>query len=180
MIMATETVKMILGIGEPLVGRLLLYDSLHMSFKNVKVRPNPECDLCGDDPSIFELIDYETFCNVPMPGEELPSPEEFAMSPQELKSLLDSGRPIKLIDVREPHEFDINRIESAELTPLSRFETYIPDMDPNEEIYIYCYKGTRSMTALKKLKDKGFTKLKSLDGGIDNWAVEIDHDMPRY
>jgi adenylyltransferase/sulfurtransferase len=179
--MATETLKLIVGVGEPLRGRLMLYDSLKMRFKEVTIRRDPKCELCGEHPSIDRLIDYEAFCNV-----QLPAPPAAAdsgaveISAQELKRVLDTGRPITLLDVREPHEWDIARIERARLTPLSKFDSYISELKPDDEIYLYCYKGKRSMTALKKLQERGFTRLKSLAGGIDRWSQEVDPRVPRY
>ena len=179
--MGTEAIKLVLGIGEPLIGRLLLFDSLRMSFKDVKVRPNPKCDLCGDDPHILELINYEAFCNVPLPNQPLDEIEpSMEISGADLKSILDGGKNVVLLDVREPHEWDIVRLDQARLMPLSQFEAFIPELNPDDEIYLYCYKGLRSMTALKKLKDKGFTKLHSLAGGIDTYAAEVDPSLPRY
>ena len=181
MIMGTEVVKLILGIGEPLVGRLLLYDSLRMSFKDVKVRRNPGCELCGDSPSVTDLVDYQAFCAVDLPS-AAPAEDDsaFEISGPELKQVLDTGRPIQLLDVREPHEWQIARIDSAKLTPLSQFDDHISALNPEDEIYLYCYKGKRSMTALKKLQGRGFANLKSLAGGIDSWAEEVDPSMPRY
>ena len=181
--MATETIKLIVGIGDPLVGRLMLYDSLRMAFKDVKIRRNPDCDLCGEHATITELIDYQAFCDVDLPAlREAAMRDDSALevSGPELKRILDIGRPITLLDVREPHEWDIARIERARLTPLSSFESFIPGLDKNTEIYLYCYKGKRSMTALKKLQEAGFRSLKSLAGGIDKWAEEVDPSMPRY
>jgi len=182
--MATEAIKMVLGKGEVLIGRLMLYDSLRMSFKNVRLRKDPNCELCGDNPSVHELIDYQAFCSVPMPGDRQDylgfDEQEVSITAQELKQLLQSEGRITLLDVREPHEWQIARIDKARLTPLSQFDEYIPEFNPEEEIYLYCYKGMRSLTALKKLYDKGFRKLHSLSGGIDRWAEEVDPDMPRY
>ncbi len=183
--MATETIKLILGVGEPLVGRLMLYDSLRMSFKDVKLRKDPECELCGDNPTITELIDYQPFCAVELPSaaaaEAEPVDEQAVeVSAHELKQVLDSGRNLTLLDVREPHEWEINRIEPARLTPLSQFEQYIPELDPEDDIYLYCYKGKRSLTALKQLKERGFKHLHSLAGGIDKWAEDVEPEMPRY
>jgi adenylyltransferase/sulfurtransferase len=182
LIMATEAVKLILGIGKPLVDRLMLYDSLRMNFKEVKIRRNPQCELCGDAPTIKELVDYEAFCNVELPGvapEGLVS-DSLEVSGPELKKLLDAGTAVKLLDVREPHEWEIARIAQAELTPLSQFESFIPKLNPQDDIYLYCYKGKRSMTALKKLQSAGFKNLHSLAGGIDQWAQDVEPDMPRY
>jgi adenylyltransferase/sulfurtransferase len=197
MIMATETLKMIVGVGEPLKGRLMLYNSLKMHFKEVRIRRNPKCELCGDHPTIDRLIDYEAFCAVPLPSRTA-APADAAgakahgakvgvaadngtleVTGAELKHVLDLGRPITLLDVREPHEWEIARIERARLTPLSKFEEYIPELNPDEEIYLYCYKGKRSMTALQKLKERGFKHLKSLAGGIDRWSQEVDPSVPR-
>jgi len=179
--MATEAVKLILHIGQPLQDRLILYDSLRMSFKEVKLRKNPDCELCGTHPTITELQDYEAFCHVELPaaptagnggGVEVTAPE--------LKAVLDSGRPVTLLDVREPHEWEIARIQGARLTPLSQFDAFIPQLNANDDIYLYCYKGKRSLTALNKLKEAGFKNLHSLAGGIDKWAVDVDPKMPRY
>jgi len=181
--MATETLKLITGIGEPLRGRLMLYNSLKMHFKEVRIRRNPKCDLCGDAPTIDRLIDYEAFCNVQMPTAaqaRLTDGVALEISAPELKRILDTGQPITLLDVREPHEWDIARIAKARLTPLSSFETFIPELKPDEEIYLYCYKGKRSMTALQKLQERGFKRLKSLAGGIDRWSQEVDPSVPRY
>ena len=182
LIMATEAIKLVLGLGEPLIGRLMLFDSLRMNFKDVKVRRNPKCELCGDSPEIKELIDYEAFCAVDLPGvaESAINETSFEIPGSELKSILDQGRPITLLDVREPHEWDIVRLQNAQLMPLSQFENFIPTLNPEDEIYLYCYKGKRSMTALKKLHDKGFRNLKSLAGGIDTYAAEVDKTLPRY
>jgi adenylyltransferase/sulfurtransferase len=182
LIMATEAVKLILGIGKPLVDRLMLYDSLRMSFKEVKIRRNPQCELCGDAPTITELVDYEAFCHVELPGmpAEPAASERLEVTGPELKRILNSGKALKLLDVREPHEWQIARIATAELTPLSQFEHFIPELNKEDDIYLYCYKGKRSMTALKKLQDAGFKRLHSLAGGIDKWAQEVEPGMPRY
>lgn len=183
--MATEVVKMIIGIGEPLIGRLMLFDSLRMNFKEVKIRRNPNCALCGDQPSVTELIDYDAFADVEMPSNGADSAngheeENLEITPPALKNLLREAPSLTLLDVREPHEWEIARIDGAKLTPLSRFEEYIPELDPSADIYLYCYKGVRSMTALKRLREAGFKNLKSLSGGIDQWAREVDPEMPRY
>lgn len=184
--MATEVIKLILGKGEPLVGRLMLYDSLRMSFRDVKIRKDPGCELCGDHPSITELIDYQTFCAVELPvpdstkQQEQVDPGAVEVSAAELKHVMESGQPITLLDVREPHEWDIARIEKAKLTPLSQFDEFIDKLNPDEDIYLYCYKGKRSMTALQRLHERGFKRLHSLAGGIDKWAEDVDPDMPRY
>jgi sulfur-carrier protein adenylyltransferase/sulfurtransferase len=184
--MATEAIKLILGKGEPLVGRLMLYDSLRMSFRDVRIRKDPNCELCGEHPTITELIDYQTFCAVELPTvtaavqKQAADSKAVEVNAAELKKIIDSGKPITLLDVREPHEWEINRIEPARLTPLSQFESFIPQLNPDDDIYLYCYKGKRSMTALQQLKEKGFKHLHSLSGGIDRWAEEVDPKMARY
>ena len=183
--MATETIKLILGQGEPLIGRLMLYDSLRMQFRDVRIRKDPNCELCGENPSITELIDYEAFCAVELPTPSGQSPEDFnaaavEISAADLKSIIESGQSMTLLDVREPHEWEINRIDPARLTPLSKFEQFISELNREDEIYLYCYKGKRSLTALKQLQEHGFKNLHSLAGGIDKWAEEVDPSMPRY
>lgn len=179
--MATEAIKLILDQGVPLVGRLILYDSLRMSFRDVKIRKDPQCDLCGDNPTITELIDYEAFCAVELPSAAQSfDPASVEITAGDLKGLIDKGSKMTLLDVREPHEWDITHLGNARLTPLSHFEDYIAELDPEDDIYLYCYKGKRSLTALQQLKKRGFKNLYSLAGGIDGWAVDIDPDMPRY
>jgi len=140
--MATEAIKLILGKGEPLVGRLMLYDSLRMSFRDVRIRKDPQCELCGEHPSITELIDYQTFCAVELPAAAKAEtaaevdPRAVEVSAGELKELIESGKRITLLDVREPHEWEINRIEPARLTPLSQFEQFISELNPDDDIYL--------------------------------------------
>ena len=181
---ATEVIKLILGHGVQLIGRLLLYDAMKMSFREVKVRKDPECALCGINPSITELIDYEAFCNVPMPGEApavaLINEAAYEVTPGELKSVIDGKEELVLLDVREPYEWDICRIEGAKLIPLSNFKPENTGLPLDAPIYLYCYKGVRSMQALREMKHAGYTNLKNLAGGIDRWALEVDEEMPRY
>ncbi len=184
LIQATEALKLILEKGKNLVGRLILFDAMKMNFKNVKLERDPNCDLCGIQPTITELIDYKAFCEIPMPSAEKEDDdfdeESYSIEPEELANILNAGKEIALVDVREQSEWDICYIENAQLMPLSEFDEHISSLNRDEEIYLYCYKGTRSMKALKQLHEEGFTKLKSLTGGIDRWAEEIDSDMPRY
>ena len=183
LIQATEVIKLILDGGAPLVGRLLLYDAMKMNFKEVRVRKDPECVLCGDNPSVTELIDYKAFCDVPLPGAEVPEEIDeaaYELSPQEFKDAMDQDPSAVLVDVRESFEWDICKIDGAQLLPLSSFEPASSGLDPEDSIYLYCYKGKRSMLALKELKKAGFKKLKNLSGGIDLWAEEVDSDMPQY
>jgi len=183
LIQATEVIKLILGGGAPLIGRLLLYDAMKMNFKEVQVRKDPKCVLCGDNPSVTDLIDYKAFCDVPLPGAEvLEEIDEAAyeLSPKEFKNAMDHDPAAVLVDVRESFEWDICKIEGAQLLPLSSFDPASSGLNPEDSIYLYCYKGKRSMLALKELKKAGFKKLKNLSGGIDLWAEEIDSDMPQY
>ena len=187
LIQATEVLKYLLGKGKPLVGRLMLYDAMKMSFKDVRIRRDPACALCGDSPTITELIDYKAFCEIPMPvSQKKEAAEDFneadyAIEAPELEEILEEGdENVVLVDVREPHEWDICRIENATMIALSEFDQHINELNPENDIYLYCYKGIRSMTALKKLKQAGFKNLKSLTGGIDRWAEIVDPSMPRY
>ena len=183
MIQATEIIKLILDGGNPLIGRLLLYDAMKMSFKEVQIQRDPECVLCGKNPSVTNLIDYKVFCNTPIPEAEKPDKinnELFELSPNEFKEAIDNDSSGVLVDVREDYEWDICRLEGALLLPLSNFDPSKSGLKKENTIYLYCYKGQRSMLALKELKKAGFKKLKSLRGGIDLWAEEVDQKMPQY
>ena len=189
LIQATEAIKQVVGTGKSLVGRLVLYDALKMSFKDVKIRKDTACELCGDNPSITELIDYEAFCAIPLPSSKPDSEvndesfdeSQYTIEAPELEEIIEEdGDSIVLVDVREQNEWDICYIENSQLMPLSTFDEHIEKLNPKDDIYLYCYKGTRSMNALKKLHKKGFRKLKSLSGGIDRWAEIVDPSMPRY
>ncbi len=183
MIQATEAIKLLLNRGQTLVNRLLLFDAMKMSFKELKIYKKPDCPLCGENPTIDKLQDYDAFCNVSISqdsqDEEELDEQAFSMTPVELKAIL-KERAVKLVDVREQHEWDICHIEGAVLIPSSEFDQRLNELDPNDEIYLYCYKGTRSMKALKKLYGAGFRHIKSIEGGIDRWAELIDPAMPRY
>ena len=182
LIQATEIIKLILEKGNPLIGRLLLYDAMKMNFKEVRVLRDPKCILCGDKPSLKELIDYKAFCNVPLREEVFEEIDEldYELSPKEFKDALDNDKSAVLIDVRESFEWDICKIDGAQLLPLSSFNPDTCGLNPEDSHYLYCYKGKRSMVALKELRKSGFKKLKNLSGGIDLWAKEIDLDMPQY
>ena len=183
LIQATEVIKLILDRGAPLIGRLLLYDAMKMNFKEVRVRKDPDCVLCGDNPSVTELIDYEAFCDVSLPESEvLEEIDEAAyeLSPKEFKAAMDQDSSAVLVDVRESFEWDICKIDGAQLLPLSSFEPATSGLNQQDSIYLYCYKGKRSVLALKELKKAGFKKLKNLSGGINLWAEEVDLDMPQY
>lgn len=180
-IQATETIKLILGNGTPLIGRLLLFNALKMRFRELTLRKNPTCPVCGPHPTVRELIDYEAFCGLGR-GEAAPSEatDSWETTPQELKELMASGAPFRLIDVREPNEHEICSIPGAQLIPLSDFVNRIGELDSAETIVLHCHHGVRSMKALEMLRSAGFRKIKSLKGGIDAWAEEIDPTTPRY
>lgn len=178
---ATEALKLILGIGEPLIGRLLLYNALDLSFEFVKLRKNPACKVCGPNPEVTELIDYEAFCGVPgYAHEEGSAGEEWDISAGELAEMLKGPHPPRLIDVREPHELEISRLEGAELIPLGSLASRLSELNSADEIVLFCKAGTRSARALEVLYSAGFRKIKHLKGGINAWAKEVDPSLPVY
>lgn len=178
---ATEVVKQILGSGESMVGRLLLFDALGMRFREMKLRKDPCCALCGRNPTVTELIDYEQFCGVPANDHETDGPgsAEVDISPVQLKERLPENN-FRLIDVREPHEWDICRIEGATLMPLNDLSNRMSELDTAEEVVLYCKMGGRSMKALQQLQAAGFKKLRNLRGGINAWSREVDPEVPLY
>jgi adenylyltransferase/sulfurtransferase len=180
-IQATEAIKLILGEGEPLIGRLLLFDALKMKFRELKLRRNPECPLCGDNPTIKQLIDYDQFCGVaPQPAAAELS--DWEITPLQLKQLLDNSKRVTIIDVREPHEWQIANLEiyGSRLIPLGQFASRISEFDPEEEIVVHCKMGGRSAKAYDAMKQAGFTKVKNLKGGILAWADQVDRTMRKY
>ncbi len=179
---ATEAIKLILGIGEPLIGKLLLYDALDMTFDQVRLRKNPNCLICSENPTVTELIDYEEFCGMPMhdeldDGSAAGVPE---MSVQDLHARMETGEHFRLIDVREPHEWDIVRIEGAELVPLGDIPAHLSEFDSTDEFVIHCRSGARSAQAVGLLMQAGITRVKNLRGGVLAWAREIDPSLPTY
>ena len=180
-IQATEALKLILGVGDSLVGRLLLYNALDMSFDFVKLRKNPKCKICSAQPEITELIDYEAFCGVPgVEHEEGEVGGGWDIEAQELAARLNNGDPVHLIDVREPHELEISHLPDADLIPLGELAARMNELDSAEEIVLFCKSGTRSARALEVLASAGFRKMKNLKGGINAWAREVDQDLPVY
>ncbi len=180
MIQATEAIKLIIGKGEPLIGRLILYNALKMEFREVKLRRNPQCPVCGDKPTIKALIDYEQFCGIGRGEEAQAQTTEYDLSPTGVKELLERDPKIVLLDVREPHEYDIVHIEGAKLMPLSELHLRVNELDTADTIVIHCHHGPRSQQAIKVLEHFGFKKLKHLHGGIDAWAQDVDPEMARY
>jgi sulfur-carrier protein adenylyltransferase/sulfurtransferase len=173
LIQATEAIKIILGQGDLLVGRLLLFDALGMKFRELKLKRDPRCPLCGDHPTIKELIDYEQFCGIG------PEPELPVMTVEELKEKLDKGEKPFILDVREEFEYEICNLE-GKLIPLGTLKDRFTELDPNQEIVVHCKMGGRSAKAVEFLKEQGFKHVKNLEGGINAWAQRIDSDMQTY
>ncbi len=179
-IQATEILKLALGKGSSLVGRLLLFNALDMKFRELKLRRDPQCPLCGENPTIKELIDYEIFCGIlPEPATPATNPDEVTV--QEMKRALDNPKlGIKILDVREPDEHQIAHIDGVPLLPMSVLQQRFTELDPNSQYYIHCKSGVRSLRALEFLREQGFKYLKSVKGGINAWADEIDHSVAKY
>ena len=180
LIQATEVLKLILGRGTSLLNRLLLFDALEMRFREVKLRRDPQCPLCGEEPTITQLIDYEAFCGAAPPaGTTMPHPDEVPV--QDLKRALDHPRlSIQALDVREPYEYQIARINGTRLFPLTTLAQRFTELDPNQAYYLHCRTGVRSLQALQFLRERGFKHLKSVKGGIAAWSDEIDPTVPKY
>jgi adenylyltransferase/sulfurtransferase len=176
----TEILKLILGQGSPLIGRLLLFDSLDMKFRELKLRRDPLCPVCGENPTIKELIDYEVFCGIPQEEPESgANPDEVTV--REMKNALDNpGLGIRVIDVREPDEYEICHVSGVPQIPLSALGERFTELDPNQQLYIHCKSGVRSMKALNFLREQGFKHIKSVKGGILAWADEIDSNIAKY
>ncbi|MDF1499596.1 MAG: molybdopterin-synthase adenylyltransferase MoeB [Anaerolineales bacterium] len=178
---ATETIKLLLDIGEPMIGKLLLYDALDLRFDRVKLRKNPQCKICSAKPEVTALIDYEAFCGVPgHDHEEGRLPSEWEIEPLVLAEQLKTGNRVRLIDVREPHELAISALPEAELIPLGSLASRMHSLDSADEIVLFCKSGSRSARALELLAGAGFRKLKNLRGGINAWAREVDPRLPVY
>jgi sulfur-carrier protein adenylyltransferase/sulfurtransferase len=179
-IQAAETLKLIIGKGEPLIGRLLLFDALAMRFRELKLRKNPECPACSEHPTITKLIDYAEFCGIR--GEEAVSPAQTAVpeiAPRELKSRLDRGDDLFILDVREPHEYQICNL-GGHLIPLGELSRRVNELDSSREIVAHCRSGKRSTEAVEFLRSAGFRKVLNLKGGILAWSDEVDPSVPKY
>jgi len=175
MLQAIEAIKLIVGIGEPLVGRLLHFDALRMKFRELNLRRDPQCPVCGENPTIFSPIDYEQFCRTRRDEEAIPT-----MSAHELKRKMDAREPFELIDVREKFEYEIARIDGAKLIPLREIAERADDLKREGPIVIHCHSGQRSAQAVRLLQQRGFANVYNLEGGIDAWANEIDPAMQKY
>jgi adenylyltransferase/sulfurtransferase len=178
---ATEALKLILGIGSPLIGKLMLYDALTLSFDFVNLRKDPNCRVCGQNPTVTELIDYELFCGVPGHDHDDGSAgADWDIEPRDLAERLGRGDVLRLIDVREPHELEISHIEGADLIPLGQLAARMSELDSAQDIVLFCKAGTRSARALEILASAGFRRMKNLHGGINAWAREVDTRLPIY
>lgn len=179
LIQATEAVKIILGKGETLAGRLMLYDALNMRFRELKIRRDPNCPVCGDHPTVTKLVDYYTFCGVPGHGVNQALYED-EIEPVELSDMAARGERFVLVDVREPHEYEINRIGGSKLIPLRDLPARVSELDSADEIVVHCLVGQRSAEACQFLKSAGFKKVRNLRGGIRKWINDVEPDMVRY
>ena len=182
LIQATEAIKLALGKGQSLVGRLVLYDALAMKFRELKLRKNPECLVCGDNPTVTELIDYEQFCGVTPELESNVNLSEDSgeITPVELKSALDEGEKLTILDVREPHEYEISSLPNSILIPLGQLPSRMNELNRQDNIVVHCKMGGRSAKAVELMKQAGFNQVKNLTGGINRWGEEIDPSLPRY
>jgi molybdopterin/thiamine biosynthesis adenylyltransferase/rhodanese-related sulfurtransferase len=180
LIQATEAIKRITGLGETLVGRLLHFDALKMKFREFTLRRDPECPVCGVNPTISAPIDYENFCNTRNGESDAAAEDMPAISVHELKSRIDGGQSLTLIDVREPFEYDIARLPASRLIPLGELPARRHEVTRNPDVVVYCHSGMRSARAVALLRKEGFTNAYNLTGGIDAWSREIDSSVPRY
>jgi molybdopterin/thiamine biosynthesis adenylyltransferase/rhodanese-related sulfurtransferase/molybdopterin converting factor small subunit len=185
-IQATEALKLIVGIGEPLIGRFLIYDALRMRFRELKLRKDPDCPVCGTHPTVTQLIDYEQFCGIRPEPQPVAAPSsggvvsDWEITPVELKKRLDAGDDLVIVDVREPNEFQINRIPGSVLIPLGELPRRYQELDPDREIVLQCKMGGRSAKAQDFLRTVGFGRTKNLRGGILSWIDQVDPSQPKY
>jgi molybdopterin/thiamine biosynthesis adenylyltransferase/rhodanese-related sulfurtransferase len=178
---AIEAIKLITGIGESLIGRLVHFDALKMQFREFKLRRDPKCPVCGDHPTVTELIDYDQFCGIPQAAAAEAAEDVVpVISVTDLKKKLDAREDFLLLDVREPYEYDIARIPGAKLIPLGELPSRMSELDTAQEIALHCKTGRRSAQALRLLQEAGFSKLANVTGGIEAWANEIDQSVPKY
>jgi adenylyltransferase/sulfurtransferase len=181
LIQATEALKLIVGAGETLAGRLLHFDALKMKFREFNLRRDPKCPVCGDAPTIFAPIDYEQFCQGPPAADWFAAPEGVpSISARELKTKLDGSEELTLIDVREPYEYEIARIAGSRLIPLGELDTHVSELPRTGTLICQCHSGMRSEQAVRLLQDAGFENVYNLEGGIDAWSKEVDPAVPRY
>src|SRR3954469_9688289 len=175
---ANEVIKLIAGAGDPLIGRLVLFDALKLKFRELKLRKNPDCPICSEHPTQTGLIDYEQFCGIDPAADAVEA--AFEISTPELKSWLDEGREVTILDVRNPQEWEINRLDGAKLIPLPELQDRLGELDPAATIVTYCHHGPRSGRAVNFLRQMGFSRAINLAGGIDSWSLMVDPSVPRY
>jgi len=179
-IQATEAVKLILGKGEPLIGRLLLYNALTMRFREMKLHQDPNCPVCGENPTVTELIDYEQFCGIGGEANQIVLEPEATITPTELKKAVDAGEDVVILDVRESYEYDICRLDGSKLIPLGELERRVNELDRDANIVAHCRSGGRSAQAVKFLREAGYEKARNLTGGILAWSDQVDPSVPKY
>ena len=180
-IQAIEAIKLIIGIGDPLIGRLVSFDALKMRFREFKVRKDPNCPICGASPTIHDLIDYDQFCGIPQADAEAEKEMDVpTITAPELKAKMDRKEPFVLVDVREPYEYEICRIPGSKLIPVGELPARLSELDTADEIVLQCKSGARSARALHILQEAGFRKLANLQGGITAWADQVDPAVPKY
>ena len=177
---ANEVIKLIIGQGDPLIGRLVLFDALRMSFRELKLRKNPDCPICSEHPTQTELIDYEAFCGIPAVAETPALNDLIDVTPTQVQSWIDDGREFSILDVRGPQEYAICRIQGSTLIPVAELEGRVGELDPSRLWVVHCHHGPRSTRATNILRDRGFQQAYNLAGGIDAWAEEVDPSLPRY
>ena len=175
-IQANQAIAILLEKGTPLIGRLLVFNGLDNSFNEIKFRKSSSCAVCGTHPSIPKLIDYEEFCGLKVTE----TPAEFNITARQLKTTIDSGKRPVLLDVREPYEYSLCRLESSTLIPVEELDTRLGELKRDSEIVVYCHVGIRSASAVRLLRQAGFANVRNLQGGIDEWARQVDNKMPRY
>ncbi|MFQ5708808.1 MAG: ubiquitin-like small modifier protein 1 [bacterium] len=180
LLQATEAIKLIIGKGEPLIGRLLLYDALAMKFRELTLKKDPACPICGESPVIRHLIDYEEFCGIGTAAERIVLEPEFEISATELQARIAQNDGTFLLDVREPHEVAICQIPNSKLIPLNQLATRVHELDRSWDIVAYCRSGVRSAAAVKFLREAGFATVKNLVGGILAWSDQVDPSVPKY
>jgi rhodanese-related sulfurtransferase len=183
-IQATEAIKLIMGIGEPLVGRFLIYDALRMKFRELKLKKDPDCPVCGTHPTVTALIDYEQFCGVAPAATEVAvstaNSNETETDVNELKRKIDAKEDFFLLDVREPNEYQIGKIPGSTLIPLGEVPQRVNEIPRDKEIIVHCKMGGRSAKAAAFLRQEGYTNVKNLKGGITDWSDKIDPKVPKY
>jgi adenylyltransferase/sulfurtransferase len=177
-IQATEVVKLIIGVGEPLINRFMIYDALRMRFRELKLRKDPECPVCGENPTVTELIDYEQFCGILPASADAEESDDTTV--EDLKGRLDRQDGVFVLDVREPQEYQICRIPDSTLIPLGDLPQRLSELEGHDDMVVHCKSGARSAKAVKLLREAGFSKAKNLRGGILAWIDRVDPSLPKY